>query len=289
MYFYFLIYVPPVLGALVALAVAIMRGRFTLFRVGSAGFFAVASAIVVIGLSLLAMGLWPVIRFNDIFLDGVMTLSFTPLILGVLGALIIAFTPTPKSNGTAELMPRSGLPSEPRSWFNSVLLVLLLILLTSLWAGELSSPDEWGLYRIFKIEPNATFMVGSSFYGWYYSKWAVLIIVALLLLGVWRLQRIRNGAGTQDTRRAFNRVILAMIAGALLLHLAQITTSLSNAGALQASALIDNGYYTFQSSLAAMTIPLRWASYLLKLLGWAAWFTVLFSPGPAEELDEELA
>jgi len=284
--FYVLIYGPPALGALIALVVAIVRGRFTLFRPGLSSAFGIAAAFVVIALSLGAVGLAPMIDLNSLFLDGVMALTLTPLLLGVVGCGIIVLTPSRAPSGVAEVKHRSSLNVGPRGWFVTIALTLLLILVATVWAGWLSSADEQGRFRYFEVQPSASFSAGGGIYGWYYSKWAALVIFALLLLGVLRLWRIKVGPGTDASRAAHNRVILAMIAGALLLHLAEIVFSLSGAGAIQGGATLEGEFYTFQSSLAALTSPLRWAGNVLQILGWGAWFTVLFSPGPTNAVHQ---
>lgn len=277
---YLLIYGPPALGALVAFLLSHARGRFTLFRPGLAGAFGIAAALTVIASNLATLGFHPVLDLNRLFMDGVMAQTLTPLLLGVAGCLIIAITPAQGARGTAELTRRSMVKTGPRGWFAAAALTLMLIVVTTIWTGSLSSPDEQGRYRHFEIHPSASFSAGSGIYGWYYSKWAALIIVALLVLGAWRLWRITSGPGTDASRAAHNRIVLALIAGALLLHLAEILLSLSGAGVLQGSTTISGEHYTFQSSLAALRVPLLWAGNVVHILGWGAWFTVLFSPAP---------
>lgn len=275
-----LVYGPVTLGALVAVVVAIGRGRFTLFRPGAAGLVAIVAAIVVIGLSLPTSLLVPGGLFPDLFLDGRMAFTLSPLIVGVLGAVILAFTPAPDRTWQAELTPRSPVRIGPRRWFLVVAVTLTLIVLATLWAGALSSPDEQGRYRVFEIQPSTSIAFGGEIYGWYYSKWALPVILGLLLLGAWRLYRITAGPGSEGVRRAHNRVILAMIAGALLLHLGQILSWLSGVGFLHGGATFGGQWLTFESSLAALTVPLMWAARIVTVLGWGAWFTVLFSPAP---------
>lgn len=277
---YALIYGPAVLGALLALTVALAQGRFTLFRPDIAGVFGIGAALAVIVLNLARMGLSPLVDLNGLFMDGVMALTLTPLLLGVAGCIIIAFTPAPPASGIAELTRRSPLKTGPRGWFLALALTLALIVLTTIWAGTLSLPDEQGRYRYFEIEPSASLSVGGGIYGWYYSQWAALIVGGLLVLGGWRLWRITASPGSDNSRSAHNRIILAMVVGALLLHLAEILFTISGAGFLYGATTISGERYTFQSSLAALRLPLLWVGNAIQVLGWAAWFSVLFSPTP---------
>src|SRR5699024_4328196 len=57
---------------------------------------------------------------------------------------------------------------------------------------------------------------------------------------------------------------------------AEIIQSLQAAASIQFYAET----FRFHSSLAALEVPLRWAVRAVIALGWALWFSVLFSPAP---------
>src|SRR5699024_6456927 len=102
------------------------------------------------------------------------------------------------------------------------------------------------------------------------------IVVLLVALCVWRLRNISRGPGGEAARWSANRVALAITAGALLFGLAEIIQSLQAAAARKFYAET----LRLHSSLAALEVPLRWAVRTVITLGWALWFSVLFSPAP---------
>lgn len=273
---FLLFYDLPLVGAIAALAWVLIRRRFTLLRPGRAGAFAIVAAIVIIGLRLSELGFTPLVELVGVFPDQVLGRFLVPLLLGILGCLILLFTPPLGPRGVADLTRRSMLRSGPRSSFVTVAAILALMIVFSLWAGSLSSPDEDGRYRMFTIEPGESLAAGTNIFGWFYSLRGLPIVVLLIALCLWRLRNIARGPGDEADRWSANRAVLAITAGALLFGLAEIIMSLQAAASIRFYAETFN----FQSSLAALELPLRWAVRAVIAMAWASWFSVLFSPAP---------
>lgn len=273
---FLLFYDLPLVGAIVALVWVLIQRRFTLLQPGRAGAFAIIAAIVIIGLRLSELGFTPLVGLVELFPDQVLGRFLVPLFLGILGCLILLFTPALGARGVADLTRRSMLRTGPRSSFVTVATVLALMIVFSLWAGSLSSPDEEGRYRMFMIEPGESLAAGSNIFGWFYSLRGLPVVALLITLCLWRLRNIAREPGEEAARRSANRVVLAITAGALLFGFAEIVMSLQAAASVRFYAETFN----FQSSLAALELPLRWVVRAAIAMAWALWFSVLFSPSP---------
>lgn len=276
--YYMFVYGPPVAGAALALVAVLLRRQFTLLHPGRAGAFAVLAAAIIICLQAAGLGIAPHLALHRLFPDEQLGSFIVPLALGIVGIAIVLLTPANRAGGTAELMRRSAFNVGPRSWFYITAGLLLIIIALTLWTSSLSSPDEAGHYRlvIFDYGP---FQAGAAIYGWYFSVWGLGALLLLVAGCALRLRRIsREPSRNSGSRRAANRVALAIVAGALLFHLATIFTSIAGAGSLQGGGLVGEDWVKIHSTLAALETPMRWASGIAATLGWAAWFTVLFAP-----------
>ncbi len=273
---FLLFYDLPLVGAIAALVWTLVRRRFTLLQPGRAGAVAILAVAALIGLRLSQMGFTPLVDLVGLFPDQVLGRFAVPLLLGILGCAILLLTPPLGARGTADLTRRSLFTTGPRASLVIVAAALALMIGASLWAGSLSSPDEEGRYRTFTIEPGESLAAGTEVFGWYHSVRCAPIVVLLVALCVWRLRNISRGPGDEAARWSANRVALAITAGALLFGLAEIIQSLQAAASIKFYAET----FRFHSSLAALEVPLRWAVRTVITLGWALWFSVLFSPAP---------
>lgn len=271
---FLLFYDLPLVGAVTALVWTLVRRRFTLLRPGRAGAVAIVAAAALIGLRLSQMGFTPLVDLVGLFPDQVFGRFIVPLLLGVLACVILLLTPPLGARGTADLTRRSMFTTGPHASFIIVAATLALMIGFALWAGSLSSPDEEGRYRTFTIEPGESLAAGTEIFGWYHSLRGAPVVVLLVALCVWRLRNISRGPGDEAARWSANRVALAVTAGALLFGLAEIIQSLQAAASIKFYAET----FRFHSSLAALEVPLRWAVRTVITLGWALWFSVLFSP-----------
>lgn len=207
-----------------------------------------------------------------------------PLLAGLVG-VVLCLVPVVRrpTTGSADLSRRTPTTFAPRWWFAALAVVVAVLLLVTVLAGLASRPDEDGRYTMHHVDFGAAAM-GTGIYGWYYSVPALVVMAALLLAAVaasWALARppVAHEARTADVaiRRWRTRNVLALAAGALLVHLAVVLRSLAGTASARAMVTTAEGAFGAGSTFAALEAPLRVASTAVEVGGWFLWFAVLFA------------
>ena len=214
-----------------------------------------------------------------------------PLIAGGIALLVLAFPVRgsgSRSEG-AELSRRTVLTFSRPWWFVAFGIVLLLTVTVALAAGSLSSPDEQGRYTLYVVRAG-TASASTTIYGWHYSVPCLILVAALVGIMTVDLALISRPALALDRDRdvAVRRVrslnIVRVGAGAVLLHLSAVLSSLGGTSALRAgvgTGASTAGEINVGTSFAALTPLLYWAGAVVGVIGLALWFSALLSTMPA--------
>jgi hypothetical protein len=150
-------------------------------------------------------------------------------------------------------------------------------------AGIASHPDENGDYTMYEVPVGAGFSGGTSIYGWYFSLPSavgilVLLAAALAALVVDARASLRvDPALDASIRRHRAGDLVAATAGALLLHLGAVLTSLSGTASLTFMMTVDTGRISFVGPFAALGPALGVAGAVATTLGFALWWFVVLA------------
>ncbi|MDD9207012.1 hypothetical protein PU560_11115 [Georgenia sp. 10Sc9-8] len=212
-----------------------------------------------------------------------MMTSFTaPLIAGLIAVVLLMVPVVRRSgDGTAELHRRTLTSFGSRWWFLTLAGAVLLVVLATVWPGLASVPDDQGRYTMYWIDMGPGSSMGSTIYGWYFSRPSLALVVLLVVAGlvvVWLISRPPLAPDREHdvaVRRWRTRNVLAMATGALLLHLARVVDSLAGTASIYGQTQTDQGLFTTRTPFAALEGPLRVAADILEAGAWLLWFTVL--------------
>jgi len=224
--------------------------------------------------------------------DIAIALPYTvPLIAGGAALLVLAFPV--RGRGTrsegAELSRRTVLTFSRPWWFVAFGIVLLLTVAVALAGGAASSPDEQGRYTLYVVNAG-TGWASTTIYGWHYSVPSLILIAALVGIMTVDLALISRPALAFDrdadvaVRRVRSLNVVRVGAGAVLLHLSAVLSSLAGTSSLQAGFSTgggDLGEVNVGTSFAALTPLLYWSGAVVGVIGLALWFAALLSTVPA--------
>lgn len=282
-----MVFGPALLGLLAALVVwAVARSRSSWPAVsGTVRWWTLAGVLLAVGLVLaLLLRVTPVVNFS---LRSPATLLMTsvtaPLVAGLIAVVVLMVPVVRRSgDGSAELHRRTLTSFGRRWWFLALAGVVVLIVLVTVWAGLASVPDDRGRYTMYWIDtgPGGGSM-GSTIYGWYYSRPALVLVtllVAATLVVVGLISRPPPAPDRENdvaVRRWRTRNVLAVATGAVLLHLARVVDSLAGTAGIHWGTQTDQGWFTGGTPFAALEGPLRVAADALEAGAWFLWFSVL--------------
>jgi hypothetical protein len=212
-----------------------------------------------------------------------------PLLLGAIGLVILTFPIRGRNgNGAADLTPRTPVSFARGWWFLAPSAILALVLLVTVLAGAASQPDsETGRFTMYNVRVGAGNMMGTTIYGWFYSVPALIILAGIVLLLFLSLFLIARPALAPDpaldvlTRAVRTRNVLAVVSGALLLHLGTILTSLAGTASMRSSFRTPEGPVSFWTTFAALQPALMIAANVAVALGFAFWAAVALSAIPS--------
>ena len=292
----FLIWSPVLAGLIVALAWWLLRGRRTGLPDGSNRVMpVVAGLILLLGLAAEQLVGMPLFLPFDVP-TGVMTwymdYRFTlPLLLGILGLALLAFPVHPRAGrGAAELSPRTPTSFGRRWWFAAPIVLVAFIVMMTVIAGTASSPDPTtGRYTMYFVDIGGQHGMGSSIYGWFYSVPCLVLLAILLAVAYLDLFLISRPALDHDhlrdvlVRTVRTRNVLAIVSGALLVHLGSILASLAGTASMRSKFTGAGGTVTSWTTFAALEPVFFGASLVALALGVALWATVLLSAIPARQ------
>lgn len=253
---------------------------------------ALVGLLLLLGLLVQRLAGVPIILPFDVPLevsDWYMDYRFTtPLLLGMLGLVLLAFSGEQRRAGGAATLTRRTPVSFGRGWWFAIpAVVVALILLATVVAGMASSPDaSTGRYTMYFVEIGGQRSMGTTIYGWYYSVPCLILLAILLGLAYLDLFLISRSAFARDhvrdaqARRARTRHVLAVTTGALLVHLGLILGSLAGTSTLRSEFTGEGGTVNAWTPFAALGPALSGAGFLAMAIGVAFWATVLLSAIP---------
>jgi hypothetical protein len=211
-----------------------------------------------------------------------------PLAAGLI-AIVALMLPVARrsASGTAALSRRTLSSFAEWWWFVALFAVVAAVLVVTVAAGMASSPDNQGRHRNYLVD-FGTASAGTEIYGWYYSLPATVLHALLLLAALLAVRSIaRPPLALEHTadgavRRWRTRNVLAVTAGALLLHLAVVLRSLSGTASMSISA--EEGFSS-GTPFAALEVPLQVAGMAADTVGWFLWLVILLMAAfpPAKE------
>lgn len=212
-----------------------------------------------------------------------------PLILGICAVIVLGFPlPAHTERGAADLSRRTLFSFVDRRWFGGISAIVGAIIAVTVGAGLASEPDEQGLWRLFVVDLGGKAVAGANIYGWFYSLPALALLVVLLLVALivlWLIARPSIGADRIDdvwVRRLRTRNVVVVVAGALLIHLGTILSSLGGTASLSTDVSAGEfGYATLGTSFAALQPALQVTGFVVPALGYGFWIVVLLSSIPA--------
>ncbi|WP_439283153.1 hypothetical protein [Microbacterium sp. A93] len=206
-----------------------------------------------------------------------------PLVSGLAGVLVMTLPLLGHgSRGSAQLARRTAFSFVHRWWLILAGSLIAAIVVLSIAAGRVSSPDEGGRYRLFAMESGAA-EIHVLIYGWYYSLPSLVALVlfagaALLALGL--IARPPLAADTlQDTavRKERTRNVMGVLVGGLLLHLGAVLSFLGYTGTSSVGIFQGEDIIPIIAPFAAFG-PLLWAmGVMASILGFACWFEIVLS------------
>ncbi|GAB3845028.1 hypothetical protein [Nesterenkonia populi] len=134
------------------------------------------------------------------------------------------------------------------------------------FAGAASSPNSEGIYRWLTIDPGGETSAATVFFGWAYGipvAGAALLLVALVLAALhvnaarpfFQAQTVSE---EEVSRSTLSTLILWFSTGVMLATLARALGEVASSGG---SLAMQELGLTWESSLAALSTPLTWASY----------------------------
>ena len=211
-----------------------------------------------------------------------------PLLLGIGAVIIVAFPlPTHASRGSANLARRTPFSFGRGWWFIGAIIIIGAVLAVTVAAGMASEPDEQGFWRLLVVDTG----IGggaTSIYGWYYSRPAlalVAVLAAVTVAALWLIARPAVGVDQVNDvqlRRLRTQNILAVVSGALLMHLGGILTSLAGTASMHGGTATGNGgWVVFGTPFSALEPALSLAGIAVTALGYALWVGVLLTAIPA--------
>ncbi|NUL48627.1 hypothetical protein F7P69_25980 [Cellulosimicrobium funkei] len=220
-----------------------------------------------------------------------------PLLVGILGLVLLAFPARSRAGrGAAELSPRTPISFGRRWWFATPTVVVAFIVLTTVIAGTASSPEPTtGRYAVYFVDIGGQGSMGTSIYGWFYSV-PCLILLALMLAAAYldlflisRPALDHNHVKDTRVRTVRTRNVLAVTAGALLVHFGVILQSLAGTASMRGQFTAAGGTVTSWTTFAALEPVFLGASFVLLALGVAHWATVPLSAIPARQPAKAMA
>ncbi|MCM3662595.1 hypothetical protein M3148_16600 [Georgenia satyanarayanai] len=207
-----------------------------------------------------------------------------PLGAGLIAVLVLMLpTALRQGTGTADLSPRTLTSFAARGWLLTLSALTVLILTVTALAGRASIPDEQGHYRHYEIELATGVTAGTDIYGWYYSVPSIIVLALLLVATLVAVRAVARPpltpdlAGDAPTRRWRTRNIVAISAGAMLIHLAAVLNHLAGTAALSAGFTTDQGWVSAQPPLIILQAPMRLGATGVELVGWFLWFAVVLA------------
>lgn len=285
----------PIIGGLVVAVIVTFVRRRTKVELPPPVRLSTAIALIVILAAFGAFSVWRVMPpvlpplGEDVFLMLQLAGYLAPVIAGGVGALLLLVPrPVAGPTGTAALAPRTLTTFAPRSWLIGLVGASAVAVLLAVVAGPASSPDDAGRYVQYEVRVAEHMTVGGSIYGWWFSV-PTLIGVALLLGTVLMVIRMisspalgSDAAADTAVRVVRVRSVLMVGTGALLLHLGEVMRSLSGTSTIRAGLPGGAaGWIELGTSSAALGPVLHWAAVGAVVLGFAMWWSVLFSALPA--------
>lgn len=212
-----------------------------------------------------------------------------PLLLGILGMVLLAFPIKARSgNGAAALRPRTPLSFSRGRWFITPAATLMLILVITVIAGIASEPEHTtGQYTMYFVDLGDGRSMGTGIYGWYYSVRCLILIAVLVMVATLDLVLISRPALSPDherdqrERRIRTRNVVAVGAGALLMHLGLVLGSLAGTASVRSSFATSDGTVAFWTTFAALEPALAGASNVAAAVGVAFWVSVALSAIPS--------
>uniref|UniRef100_UPI0025D6AC7F hypothetical protein n=1 Tax=uncultured Agrococcus sp. TaxID=382258 RepID=UPI0025D6AC7F len=204
-----------------------------------------------------------------------------PLVFALIAVLVLIM-PAQRTapDGSAALAPRTWLSFVRRRWTLPLGLALLFIVLSTVLAGRASAPDDDGNHTMYWVDAGAL-QVGTGIYGWYYSIPHLAIIALLLAVTAFGLRWISRPPLSADSerdaaaRRQRSLVLIALVTGALLLHLGGIWHDLAGTAGVRGHGSTEDGDLRTWSDFAALEQPLRIAARIVNIAGYTTWVTTL--------------
>ncbi|GAA1737470.1 hypothetical protein [Brachybacterium phenoliresistens] len=208
-----------------------------------------------------------------------------PLVAGVLAVAVIALPAGGSgstSGGSAALSRRTPTAFVAHPWPAVVLVLVAAAAGLAVAAGLASSQDEQGRWAMYVVDMGSA-AIGTTIYGWYASVPALILIAVLIALAaaaIWRISRPPWGSDPvrdASARRQRSHTVLAVAAGALLLHLSKVLASLSGTAAIRGTAHSGDQFFRGGASFSAFEEPLGVLSTGAAVSGWALWGIVLLA------------
>lgn len=208
-----------------------------------------------------------------------------PLALTIIVLVFLIFPmPRSKPSGTASLAPRGLRTFTSRGQRLTVAVLASCTLVIAVLAGLASSPDEQGRHTMYYVSPSAVISGGTGIYGWWFSVPCMILIAVLVAVTYWSISAITSPALSIETeidsavRTQRVKNILVVSSGGLLLHLANVLSSLTGTASLRTMFNGgDLGTLSFAPAFAALKPALFTASQACLVLGLACWWTVILS------------
>jgi hypothetical protein len=287
-------YGPPLAGLVLALGVWFARHRSQVTLARPSRTLTALGMVIVLGVivTIRAWGVWPWWS-PPLGEDGHLVIQMvafaSPLILCVVALLFLIPRGRARSpRGSAELAPRTPLTFAPRSLLLLMGAAIALVLAVSISAGLASTPDLDGRYLVYAVEASSNTSASTTIYGWWFSLPCLALVALIITIALVEIALIARPPLAADRdidarmRKIRARNVVAVAAGGLLLHLGPVLLSLFGTSILRLGVQTEPvGWIELGTSFAAIGPALAVASYVVVILGFALWFSVLLSTVPA--------
>ena len=283
-------YGPSIAGLLIAL-IALIVARRSRVALSGAAQWATAVVLLFVLAAEIAYGAWGAFPSwipdfgEETYLVMLLASFLVPLVLTGLALLVLmAQVPSSHQRGPAELAPRTLATFASRLWMISAVSVTGAVLIVTVFAGLASSVDEQGRYLIYGVAASSSTSASTNIYGWWFSAPSLItiaVLLALTFIAILLLTRPPlsvNRDRDVEVRKVRVRNVLSVFTGGLLMHLGAVLMSLYGTSTLRlrfpagASGQVELG-----TSFAAIGPGLLIASYVVTVLGYASWWSVLLS------------
>lgn len=206
-----------------------------------------------------------------------------PLVSGLAGVLVLMLPSFGhRSRGSAQLARRTAFSFARRWWLILAGFLIAAIVVLSVAAGSVSSPDEDGRYRMFAMDSGAA-EIRILIYGWYYSLPSLIALVLFAGAAFLALSVIAHPPLAADTphdtaaRKERTRNVMGTFVGGLLLHLGSVLTFLAYTGTSSVGVFQGEDIIPIIAPFAAFG-PLLWIlGGAASVLGFACWFEIVLS------------